>query len=302
MSKIKLNLDDLAAKPTALGRKAKKSHSETAVAENGVRKIHHNELVAWKHANRPESEYGDLAELGRSLTEKQLQNIGVRELAKPKGKVKYEVFYGRRRWLAARAHDISLDCLVVPASTTDAECFAMQHTENSQTEDVSIWAQIVSYDQALKAGVYKNQAALASSLNIDRKTLNRNMVFTKLSARLNKIIKSFSNTSVKVAQTLVAEEQSALERDDRPNFYAVIEELAEDIRAGKVTPAVIKRALHTHGSNPQAAKPAMKTEHFVLSYQGKKPKIEFSKEAAKAIEANQKKFAKGLEALLKSCQ
>lgn len=190
----------------------------------------------WVLADRPDNEFGHLAEVARSLKDDgQIQSVVVRVLRDPAHpELRYEVIAGQVRWRAARDAGVDLDISI--RELNDEQAFRLMAGENEFRQNLSDYARARRFAKALEMGLYENKASLARSCSIPKSQLSYLLGFaeldpvivarlrdvTKVSARLGYVL----NLAVKegfreaVLRDLSRIESGDIGRDQIPGVWA----------------------------------------------------------------------------------
>ncbi|PLW67789.1 ParB/RepB/Spo0J family partition protein [Pseudohalioglobus lutimaris] len=135
----------------------------------------------WAHHNRPDAWLTPDAcsSLIESIRKEGQQELGlVREVKGEEG-IDYEVIFGMRRCYAAS----QIDGAKFKARVTDAsdqECALLMHVENEESEDISEFEKALSFDELIRAGVFKTQTELADSLRVKKPYISKLMKAARL--------------------------------------------------------------------------------------------------------------------------
>lgn len=157
-----------------------KTQSGIEFNENDLMYVDPSECTPWKYANRSDDELEGLDELIESIKlQKQLQPALVTPSKNPDGKIKYEVIFGRRRYLACLKLGIPL-LVIVKEFKNIQEAVAVQNAENKYRDNVSTFSNAKLYKKLLDDGVFNTEKALATKLSISLSSLNDIMVFNRL--------------------------------------------------------------------------------------------------------------------------
>ena len=129
----------------------------------------------WRYHNRVESgmDHASLAELADSMRRDGQQQLGLARRLPDGDEHLVEAIFGVRRLEACRRAELPWRAEVRDASTSDAECAALMHSENEWTEGVSPLENAIQWKAMLDAGVFVNQSALADALGCHRGTVSR---------------------------------------------------------------------------------------------------------------------------------
>ncbi|MET2951247.1 ParB/RepB/Spo0J family partition protein [Vibrio owensii] len=226
---------------TTHGAKNKVEKSKPKKAE-GSTEIKMSEITPWGFADRPEDEFGDdeeWAEFVNSIKYEGVdQPVTVRKKKNGKG---YELICGRRRFLASNeVGNETIPCLI--RSLSDVEAAALQDRENSQRKDLSTYAKAMSWQHLLDAGIFTKTSHLAAAFNVDRKYVNKILVYTRIPKEVMESITAKKNISITLAQELVNQTR---ESDDQPKAAVkknieAIKAFAPKISEGGITPTKLK--------------------------------------------------------------
>lgn len=163
-----------------------------------------NECEPWEFANRPENEMGDIQELMTSIQKNnQLQPALIRPHPAPHDNIKYEVIFGRRRHQACANLGIPL-WVIKKDNLKLMDAIAAQHSENKCRNDVSPYADAITYKELLEKKHVKSQSALAQALNMSRQSLSAILTFNRIPSSLLEKIPNPHVLSVNFALTLVS--------------------------------------------------------------------------------------------------
>jgi len=207
-----------------------------------VRMIPAGKIEPWAYTNRPESEFGDWDSFVESISKNGVE-VPIIVRPAPKAKDRYEVIAGRRRWKACL--ELGIDVPADIRDLTDREAAVIQELENDERSDVSDWADALNYKRLLDNGVFKNQTALAVTLNIDRRRINDLMAYTRIDDRIIAAIGHLSNVSKNNALIL-----ASIPDADVKKVLPIIEKEAEAIREGKVAKRKLTELLSVRTDNP----------------------------------------------------
>lgn len=173
-----------------------------------------NECEPWKYANRLDGDMGDIQELIDSIkSDSQLQPALVRTLQEPRGDIKYEIIFGRRRHLACKA--LNIPFLVIKKNITDLqEAVVSQDAENKFRNDVSPYSNAQLYKRLLDDGLFSSTRALSKKLRIPSSTLNDLMAFNRIPEDLVAQLPNIHGLSRSFAAKIVGLiEKSSQEKD-----------------------------------------------------------------------------------------
>lgn len=196
-----------------------------------IRELDTSLIDEWEMVDRHMAEFGDMDSLIEQITD-----LGQRipALVRPKDGGRFELIYGRRRLTACREIGIKLKAVV--KKIDDQEAFLEMFVENSGREDVSTWTKAMSIKRALDSGIYKNQSALATKLNISRSHLTNLMAYTRIPEAVSDAIGPMHRVGVDMAVKL-----AKLTED--PSTHERLIELAPQIASGKLSARGIEKAL-----------------------------------------------------------
>lgn len=239
----KSDLSARADKPAAEHKDEQKPQKQPKQTRTfNVRMISAEKIEPWEYANRPESEFGDWDSFVESISKNGVE-VPIIVRPKEKQKDKFEVIAGRRRWKACLELGIEVPSDIRELS--DREAAVIQELENDERSDVSDWADALNYKRLLENGVFKNQTALAISLNIDRRRLNDLMAYTRINDRIVSAIGHLTNVSKKNAMLL-----AAIPDADVSKVLPLIEKEAEAIREGKISKRKLSEILSAREDKP----------------------------------------------------
>lgn len=140
-----------------------------------------NKCRPWKHHNRPDAWLTPeaCASLIESIRKDGQQELGlVREVKGEEG-IDYEVIFGMRRCYAtSQIPGAKFEARVTDAS--DQECALLMHVENEESEDISEFEKALSFDELIRAEVFKTQTELADSLRVKKPYISKLMKAARL--------------------------------------------------------------------------------------------------------------------------
>ena len=158
----------------------------------------------WEYANRLNGDMGDLDELMTSIKEnKQLQPALIRPHSKPRGNIKYEVIFGRRRLEACLR--LGTQFLVMKKDILNVhEAIVFQETENRSRRDVSNYSNAMHYKRLLEDGIFKNEREMAEKIGFSISTLYDMMAYSKIPSDIVKLIPNIHSLSNNLALKIVS--------------------------------------------------------------------------------------------------
>lgn len=186
-------------KPVQISKTLFETAAGIKFSEHELIEVDPQECEPWRYANRPDEELGNIEELIQSIKEnRQLQPALIRPHPQAKGKLKYEIIFGRRRHLACLKLGIPL-LAIKKDFKSDKDAIAVQDAENKFRQDVSPYANALLYKKLLEDGVFKEYSELAQKLNVSKSSFSELMTFTKLPKELLKAIPHVDQLSVRMA-------------------------------------------------------------------------------------------------------
>ena len=134
-----------------------------------------DQVRPWRYHNRTQSGMDDasLDALATSIRRDGQQQLGLARRLPAGDSHAVEAIFGVRRLEACRRMDLPWRAEVRDASTPDAVCAALMHSENEWSEGVSPLENAAQWKAMLDAGVFPNQASLAVDLGCHRGTVSR---------------------------------------------------------------------------------------------------------------------------------
>ena len=190
----------------------------------------------WVLADRPETEFGHLDDVARSLKDDgQIQPAVVRVLQDPAHpELRYELIAGQVRWRAAMQAGVDLDVIVRELS--DEAAFRVMVGENEFRRNLSDYARAMRLRRALETGVFADKRSLAAACGLSSSQLSYLLGFAELdpvvvarfsdigavSARLGYVINGAVRDGFRefVLRDLAQIEAGAISRDDIPGVWA----------------------------------------------------------------------------------
>lgn len=187
-------------------------------------------------ADRPDSEFGHLPDVVRSLKDDgQIQSVVVRVLKDPlHPELRYEVIAGQVRWRAARDAGVDLDISI--RELNDEQAFRLMSGENEFRQNLSDYARARRFAKALEMGLYEDKTALSNACSIPKSQLSYLLGFaeldpvvvgrlkdvTKISARLGYVLNNAVRNGYReaVLRDLSLIESGAIGRDQIPGVWA----------------------------------------------------------------------------------
>ncbi|MCY3624166.1 MAG: ParB N-terminal domain-containing protein [Gammaproteobacteria bacterium] len=133
------------------------------------------EVRPWRYHNRTRSGMDDqsLDALAASIRRDGQQQLGLARRLPAGDTYAAEAIYGVRRLEACRRAEMLWRAEVRDASTPDATCAVLMHSENEWSEGVSPLENAAQWKAMLDAGVFANQSSLAVDLGCHRGTVSR---------------------------------------------------------------------------------------------------------------------------------
>ena len=158
----------------------------------------------WALADRPDSEFGHLPDVARSLRDDgQIQPVVVRVLHDSEHpELRYEVIAGQVRWRAAR--DAGLDLEITIRELNDDAAFRLMVGENEFRRNLSDYARARRLAKALEVGLYKDKAALARSCGMSAPQLSYLLGFAELDPVIVGRLKDVGKISARLGYVLNA--------------------------------------------------------------------------------------------------
>lgn len=180
-----------------------KTQSGIEFSEQELIYVNPEECEPWKYANRQEGELGDIDGLIDSIkAHKQLQPALIRNHPAPHGKIKYEVIFGRRRYIACLKLGIPFLAIRKDISNIQ-DAIASQDAENKLRNDVSNYSNAMLYKRLLDESVFKTERELAEKLRLSYSTLNDLMAYSKIPHDIIKKIPDIHSLSKQLAVKIV---------------------------------------------------------------------------------------------------
>lgn len=197
------------------------------ISDNNKRlvSVHWNQCQPWNLANRPKEEFGNIDDLANSMKMHGQQEPILIRLSKNDDAL-YEIIFGRRRWEAAKKHNLELDAIIT--SLSDKAAFLCQAEENSHRKDISNYARALSFELSLKQGIYKTQQELCEELGISKQALSDILSYLRVPIELRSVIFNYRDLSINMVKKLASLTQN---KED----LAILKLLADKISAKKVT-------------------------------------------------------------------
>lgn len=158
----------------------------------------------WALADRPDSEFGHLPDVARSLRDDgQIQPVVVRVLNDSQHpELRYEVIAGQVRWRAAR--DAGLDLEITIRELNDDAAFRLMVGENEFRRNLSDYARAKRLAKALEVGLYKDKATLARSCGMSAPQLSYLLGFAELDPVIVGRLKDVGKISARLGYVLNA--------------------------------------------------------------------------------------------------
>lgn len=183
--------------------------------------------VPWKYADRGDFEFDHVDQLAESFEkEGQLQPVIVRpyKAPEPSSPLRYEIIAGRARWMGAKKAGKKLDVIVRPMN--DEEAYRVMWQENESRRKISDYSRGLSYQAALKGGLFPSARALAQAFKVSDATVSRLLATAALDAR---IVEAFSSPAA-IGQML----GNALRRAEEAGRIDSIVRDAKKIESGEI--------------------------------------------------------------------
>ncbi|CDT53813.1 hypothetical protein VCR15J2_390103 [Vibrio coralliirubri] len=224
----------------------KKKAKESTASEIAIELI-----TPWGFADRPDDEFGDDEEWHSFVQSIRQDGIDQPVTVRPKkGGKGYELICGRRRYTAALECNMrAMPCIV--RDLDDMEAALLQDRENEQRKDLSVWARAKNWQNLLDNNVFKNSSQLGAHLGLDRRYVNKVMVFTRIEPEIEAAISNKGNVSMSLAQELVnltrvtdLQPKSTVKK----NIEAIVA-VADKISIGGMTGAKLKSLINKADSD-----------------------------------------------------
>lgn len=202
-----------------------------------------NQCEPWKYANRLDSDIGDIDNLVKSIKENnQLQPVLVRPHPEPHNGIKYEIIFGRRRFLACKQLNIPLIAICKNISSL-IEAVSLQNAENKFRENVSNYSTAIHYKQLLEDKIFISAKSLAEHLNISPSSLNELLIYTKIPDQILSEIPDVHDLSINLALCI-----HSLLKENIDN-YELLLKLAPKIGKEISSSDKLKKALKINANN-----------------------------------------------------
>lgn len=199
------------------------SYQQGSLATNSIIDLDPDQIVRWKHKDRPENELGDLTELAQTFKSiGQQQPCIVRPISSDIDK--YELIVGERRWRAAQIAGLKLKVII--QDINDKTAALIQAVENEKRNDLSEFAKGMSFAEKIDLGLL-NQKDLTEILGISKQQVSRLLSYRKIPKELFSAIGDFQKVSARTAYELVRLSSKGDE------YVEILIELADKIRSGK---------------------------------------------------------------------
>lgn len=199
--------------------------------------IHPSECEPWKYANRMDDELGNIEELVESIKKQgQLQPALVRYHPAPHGNIKYEVIFGRRRYLACL--ELNRPLMVINKNLNDVkEAIAIQDAENKERKNVSNYSNSILYKRLLEDGVFLTEKELASEVGMSTSSFNDLMAYSKIPEEIISLVPDVHSMSTAMALKI----QFLAKKS--PDYYIKLVELAPLIGVTITTPIKLEKMM-----------------------------------------------------------
>ena len=162
-----------------------------------IKTIEPRDCTKWKFANRSSFEYGAVNDLADDIKKNgQIEPIYVRKLSK--GKFKYEVIAGSRRFQACLNTGLQLKAYICDVS--DKEALIIQDKENDKLP-ISDYSKGILYHKIQKS-LSLTQIELANTLGISKRKLQNYLSFAKVDPVVWEAISNMSRVSAKSAEII----------------------------------------------------------------------------------------------------
>lgn len=169
---------------------------------NELLEINTDACQPWEYANRSDEELGDLEGLISSIKENgQLQPILVRHANNDKSSKKFEVIFGRRRYLACKELGIKVLAILKDIPKIE-DAVLYQYDENKNRNDVSDYSNAVLYKKLLDNRCFTSAKELAAKLSISKGAFAELMTFTKLPKSIVSLIPDIHNVKIYMANAI----------------------------------------------------------------------------------------------------
>lgn len=214
-----------------------KTESGIHFSEDELVFVDPKECEPWEYANRSEDELGNMDDLINSIQKNgQLQPALIRTHPDPHDGIRYQIIFGRRRYMACQALSVSL-LAIKKNNLTLQEAIACQHAENKFRKNVSNYSNAILYKKLLEEKQFNNDSELAKMLGITRASLSELMSFTKIPGQIINKLPNIHDLPVymatKIARTLTGE----------PKFFERMLEIASEIGKSINTPSKLDFAI-----------------------------------------------------------
>lgn len=157
------------------------------------------ECEPWEYANRSDDEMGDMDELIKSIRENsQLQPALVRTHPSPHDGIKYQIIFGRRRYIASLKLGFKL-LVIKKDSLSLQDAISCQNAENKYRQDVSNYSNAVLYKKLLVNKAFKTEKELAEKMGLSSSSLSDLMSYTKIPKEILDKISNIHQLSIYMA-------------------------------------------------------------------------------------------------------
>ena len=208
--------------------------------------VNTDECEPWKYANRAQEEMGQIDDLILSIKENgQLQPALIRSHPAPHGKIKFEIIFGRRRFLACQKLGVPL-MAIIKHITSVQDAIVKQDAENKLRHNVSNYSNALLYKRLLDDKIFSTEKELAKNVGLSASSLNDLMAFTRIPVSVALKIPNIHKLSIIMAIKIVSLANMSSEN------IILLQEIAPRIGTLITSPAKIEAAitnLKTNGAN-----------------------------------------------------